>query len=212
MFKKIFIKLCNSRNEAPSSVCMKLGLSSAAFSKWTDTSIPREATLQRIADYFGVTTEYLKGEETQKENAPELRPNATFIDQKKVYWVPLFESVSAGFGATANNEIVDYLPRFIHDATEASQTICIRVRGDSMYPKIEDGDIITVHKQDAVDSGSLAVVLLDNEEALVKRIEYGATWVELQSINPMYKPLRFNGADAERIRILGVVKTITKEV
>lgn len=61
MFKKIFIDLCNKNNEAPSIVCMKLGLSSSAFSKWNDESVPRRATLQRIADYFGVDVSYLTG-------------------------------------------------------------------------------------------------------------------------------------------------------
>lgn len=70
MFKKIFIYLCNQKKEAPSAVCMKLGLSNAAFSKWTDESIPRRATLERIADYFGVTVDYLLGKEEEKENAP----------------------------------------------------------------------------------------------------------------------------------------------
>ena len=66
MFKKIFIDLCNSRKESPSAVCMKLGLSNAAFSKWTDETIPRRATLQRFADYFGVSVNYLLGNETSK--------------------------------------------------------------------------------------------------------------------------------------------------
>ena len=63
MFKKIFIDLCNERKEAPSTVCVKLGLSNAAFSKWTDESIPRRATLQRMADYFGVSIDLLLGKE-----------------------------------------------------------------------------------------------------------------------------------------------------
>lgn len=63
MFKKIFVDLCNERRESPSAVCMKLGLSSATYSCWTDESVPRRATLQRMADYFGVSVERLKGEE-----------------------------------------------------------------------------------------------------------------------------------------------------
>lgn len=59
MFKKIFIDLCNQKGESPSSVCRKVGITPATFSGWTETTIPRQATLQRIADYFGVTTDYL---------------------------------------------------------------------------------------------------------------------------------------------------------
>ena len=125
--------------------------------------------------------------------------------------IPLFENVSAGFGTLAINQVVDYIPLYFTSAAEAAETICIKVRGDSMFPKIEDGDIIQVHKCDSVDSGTIAVVLLDGEEGLVKRVEYGAAWLELHSINPMYKTMRFNGPDVNRVQILGEVKLIMKK-
>ena len=70
MFKKIFIDLCNSKGESPTAVCKALGLSAATFSCWTDDSVPRRATLQRMADYFGVTVDYLLGKE-KKPSEPE---------------------------------------------------------------------------------------------------------------------------------------------
>ena len=59
MFKENFIRLCNEKGIAPTVVCTSVGLSDAAFSKWTDQSVPRRATLMRIADYFGVTVDDL---------------------------------------------------------------------------------------------------------------------------------------------------------
>ncbi len=59
MFKKNFIKLCNQKGIAPTVACQAIGLSSAAFSKWDETSIPRRATLQKFADYFGVSVDSL---------------------------------------------------------------------------------------------------------------------------------------------------------
>ena len=64
MFKTIFTKLCNERGESPTSVCLKVGLSNAAYTAWTEDSVPRLATLLKIADYFGVSTDYLLGRET----------------------------------------------------------------------------------------------------------------------------------------------------
>lgn len=61
MFKENFIRLCNERGEFPSVVCKKIGITPAAFSKWTDESVPRRATLMKIADYFGVSVSYLLG-------------------------------------------------------------------------------------------------------------------------------------------------------
>ena len=61
MFKENFIRLCNQKGESPSSVCRKVGIAPATFSCWTSESVPRKATLLRIADYFGVSVSYLLG-------------------------------------------------------------------------------------------------------------------------------------------------------
>lgn len=63
MFKKKFIDLCNKSNQSPTYVCKKIGLSNAAFSQWSDNSMPRQATLQKISDYFGVSVDYFLGKE-----------------------------------------------------------------------------------------------------------------------------------------------------
>lgn len=70
MFKEQFIKLCNEKGVAPTVVCQSIGLSNAAFSKWGDESIPRRATLQKLADYFGVSVDYLLGN-AEKEKPSE---------------------------------------------------------------------------------------------------------------------------------------------
>lgn len=64
MFKENFIRLCNQRGVAPSAVCSAIGLSNATFSCWTDDSVPRRATLMKIADYFGVTVQDLLREDS----------------------------------------------------------------------------------------------------------------------------------------------------
>lgn len=211
MFKQNFIKLCALRNKSPSSVCKSVGITPATFSCWTDESVPRKTTLLKIADYFGVTVEDL----LKEEELTPARPSSDTLyplEQQNVRMIPLFESVSAGFGAAAVDEIVDYIPAYIPDAQEAAETIFIKVHGDSMFPKIEDGDVIQVHKQESVDSGSIAVVLLDGEDGLVKKVVYGETWIELHSVNPMYKTQRFNGRDVLRIRVVGLVQKIIKDV
>ena len=133
-------------------------------------------------------------------------------DQSHIFNIPTYNSVSAGFGALATDEIIGYTPLFLEHIAEAEETICIQVKGDSMFPKIEDGDLIQVRKQTSVDSGSVAVVLLDGEEGLVKKIEYGKDWIELHSFNPMYPIMRFSGADVQRISVVGLVKKVIKNL
>ena len=59
MFWKNFILLCNKKGIAPNAACAEMGYSTAIATKWKNGSVPRSTTLQKIADYFGVTPEYL---------------------------------------------------------------------------------------------------------------------------------------------------------
>lgn len=167
--------------------------------------IPRSMVV-RLAKVLDVSPSYLMGWD-EPESA-----NVSTVYHDSIRMVPVFESVSAGFGARADEQVIDYCPFLIASESEAEETIAIRVTGDSMSPKIEDGDIIRVHCQDSVDSGSIAVVLLDGEEGLVKRVEYGRDWIELISINPYYPPRRFEGEEVLRIRVVWLVKGVFRAI
>ncbi len=170
--------------------------------------------LETMADFFNVDMDFLLGKTSVINEAfTNCEPsNISYIIKDDIYSIPLFGSVSAGFGAYASDEILDYIPTVIRNPYEAKETLAIRVTGESMYPKIEDGDIIVVHKQDSVDSGSIAVLLLDGDEGLVKKVEYGHDWIDLISINPEYPPRHFKGSEVTRLRVLGLVRQIIKTV
>ena len=186
-------------------LCDDLKFKYSTVSEWLSGSkYPRIDKIEALADYFGVSKSVLIEEKSTPVS------NISGLLQSYVRMVPVFESVSAGFGAYASNVVIDYTPIYIPSAYEAENTICVRVKGDSMYPKIEDGDIIQVYKQDSVDSGSIAVVLLDGDEGLVKKVVYGKDWIELHSINPMYPVMRFTGEEILRIRVVGLVRKIIK--
>lgn len=212
MFWSIFYKLCVDNNTTPNGVAMKLGYSSAAASHWKKSpNPPKREALEKIANYFGVTVDYLLGKD-EKPAPPRQEPSnigAVFSDLRII---PVFESVSAGFGAYADNHIVDTMPLIIHSEYEAAETICIRVTGDSMSPLIEDGDIIQVHRQESVDSGDIAVVLLDGEEGLVKKVEYDTEWIDLISENPAYRTRHFEGEEVMRLRVVGKVRRVIRDL
>lgn len=71
MFKQNFVRLCNKNKKSPSSVCVEIGITPAAYAQWSDKTVPRRATLQKIADYFGVTVESLLSDQPdRKEKSP----------------------------------------------------------------------------------------------------------------------------------------------
>lgn len=62
MFWQRFVELCTSQKLTPNAVAAKLGFSNASTTHWKQGATPRDSTLARIADYFSVSVEYLKGE------------------------------------------------------------------------------------------------------------------------------------------------------
>ena len=186
------------------------------ISKWeTGYQTPVMSTIICLAKFFEVSIDYLNGTENLSRHQFRTIPSESItILDGKIRKIPLFESVSAGFGCFANTQVIDYIPLMIDSDDEAQNTICIKVSGNSMYPKIEHGDTIVVHKQSSVDNGCIGVFLIDNEEGVVKKANYiyGEDWLELISLNPEYMPRRFDGPEVERVKTLGLVKKVIKNI
>lgn len=159
--------------------------------------------LEPLAKALGTTPAYLMGWE-----------GATVVaaSTDNIYMRPLYDSVAAGFNVLAQNTVVGYIPTQIMSPSEQEQYIWVNVVGDSMSPLIDDGSKVLIKLQESVDSGQIAVVLIDGEEAVVKRVVYGEDWIELQSVNPYYPPRRFEGQEVRRIRVMGLVKEVSKSI
>lgn len=192
---------------------LELGLSLRELAERTGLSC---STIQR---YETGATEKLplekakllaKGLETTVEHLLGLDgSNLEAASEANVYLIPVFDSVSAGFGCYADSSAVAYYPAPIMNPADAENYLWINVRGDSMSPKIEDGDRILVRRQDTVENGSVAVVMIE-DDAVVKKVKYGRGWLELHSFNPYYPVRRFEGSELEIIRIVGLVKEVSK--
>lgn len=72
MFWNTFVSLCNKQHKSPNAVCAELNFSTATATKWKNGATPRDTTLQKIANYFGVTTDYLLGAGTASEFNPRV--------------------------------------------------------------------------------------------------------------------------------------------
>lgn len=176
-------------------------VNNSTASRWEtgDINNMRRDKIQKLASILGITpAEIVLGEKPNVDiNSPI--PFST----KNMVMLPVFETVSAGFGSCADSHVVAYEPAFGN--YNKDENCWIIVKGDSMSPKIQDGDYILIQKQSSVDSGDIAVVLVDGEEGVVKKVVYDESHVDLISINPKYKPRTFSGEDLKTIRILGKV-------
>ena len=183
------------------------GLSKGTLSKYENNKQePLVSVVTNLTEILDVSSDYLLG----RSDNPNPEEAATVSADDNVHNIPVFNSVSAGLGRLADSTPDDFVPTFLPYGANPEEYVRINVSGDSMSPLIDDGSQILVRLQPSADNGSVAVVLVDGEEAFVKRLNYGINWVELESINPYYPARRFENSDTSRVNVLGVVKEITK--
>lgn len=211
IFAQNLTNYMNKKNIDRYDLCEALDLKYSTLSEWISAKkYPRIDKIEKLANYFNIPKSALIEKQLDVDIIPDVSNISEVIPNSKIYQIPVYESVSAGFGAYASDCVIDIIPIVIDNPHDVADTIAIRVSGDSMYPKIEDGDIIVVRKQDSVDSGDVAVMLLDGYEGLVKKVIYDETWIELHSFNPMYPVRRFDDEEVLRLRVVGKVLKIVK--
>lgn len=118
--------------------------------------------------------------------------------------LPVLGRVSAGLGTDAREEVIGY--ETVEPKYGTGEYFCLQVKGDSMSPRIDHEDIVLVKKQDYVESGELAIVIVDNEDGLIKKVEYGKDCLKLISFNMQHYPERvFEKDEINRVKIIGKV-------
>lgn len=175
-------------------VSVKLGVDRSTYAKYeTGQSEPNFETVQILAEMFGVSVDFLIG------NAPKKTSGGVLI--------PVLGDVAAGIPIEAVQDVVDY--EEIDAAMAATGDFFgLRIKGTSMEPRIREGDVVIVRKQEDADTGDTAVVLVNGDSATVKRIKKepdGGLW--LLPNNPAYDPQHFSPAEvaATPVRIIGRV-------
>jgi DNA-binding helix-turn-helix protein len=190
-------------------VAEKLGVSPATIYRYESNDIAnmRIDKLEPIAEVLRTTPAYLMGweeNENKKIKISDSMPVGSLVP------VRLIASVRAGYGglavATWDGEY-EMIPEFMLKGYSPNECVLFKVKGDSMYPRILDGDKIVVHEQSSVDSGDTAIVVYNGDEGTVKKVNYvtGEDWVELIPNNPEYPIRRIEGIDLEECRVYGKV-------
>lgn len=103
-FWERYVRLCMEKGKSPNGVAKELGLSSGSVTAWKNGKTPHSTTLHKIADYFGVTVNYLLGKTEQKEKLPE--SNEEFIEMVR----QLNKTKGQAFFCGANGKVIDVPP------------------------------------------------------------------------------------------------------
>lgn len=174
-------------------VANALNISVQAYSHYeTGRREPDFNTLTRLANFFNVTTDYLLGKDIK--------------DNNKGVKIPVLGVVPAGVPIEAIEKILEY-EEITPEMAKSGEYFGLKVKGDSMSPNILEGDILIVRKQEDANSGDICVVMVNGDDATVKKIKKDPKGLTLIPNNPAYDVTYFTNEEIVSIpvRIIGKV-------
>lgn len=174
-------------------VAHAIGLTQNGYSYWENgkAKIDKDQML-KLAALFEVSVDYLLGN--------------TATPTSTGWRVPVLGDVAAGIPIEAITDIVDY-EEIDAALARTGEFFGLRIKGDSMEPRMKEGDVVIVRQQDAADTGDTVVVLVNGDSATVKKIKYGPDGITLLPTNPAFDPLFYSAAEVEQlpVRVIGRV-------
>ncbi len=171
-----------------------IGISQNGYSDWeTGKNRVDARSLGRLAELYGVTVNYLLGIDENDAPAKGVR-------------IPVLGSVAAGIPIEAIQDIVDY-EEIDADMAAAGEYFGLRIKGSSMEPRIREGDVVIVRRQEEAETGDTVVVLVNGDSATVKRIKIEPNGIALIPNNPAYDTRFYSAAEVELlpVHIIGKV-------
>ncbi len=179
----------------------RLGINKSTVKRYEDGVTRRItiATYEKLAEVLDTSVIYLmEGIEDKKEAVSFLKPQIT------MHPIPILGIIRAGNPVIASTDILGYT--YIQD-NNFEDFFALKVKGDSMdLVNIKEGSVVVCHKQNYIENGDIAVVLIDNEDATVKRVYMEGEVATLmpQSSNPENKPIIVNLKE-QSFKIMGRV-------
>lgn len=163
------------------------------------SNIPSDK-IEAMAEILKTTPAYLMGWEEETVLPPNIEPLGSM--QK----IPLVGQIACGIPILAEQNIEDYVDLPGHIRADFALTC----KGESMIGAgIRTGDIVYIRKQEEVENGQIAAVMIGNDEATLKRVYTKPGVVQLVAENPNIAPAIFIGEEAEKIHIVGLAVAYT---
>ncbi|TCL61733.1 LexA family protein [Allofournierella massiliensis] len=203
MFPQRLKQLRKEMGLSQKSLSEHLGVTQQAVGKWeTGRSSPDPATLARLAELLETSADYLLG--ISEQPAEPAAPSLPYGESP----IPVIGTVRAGYGSLAFEE--DYGVEYACVKDPESYFYLV-VKGDSMEPRIQDGDLALVHRQPTLENGDLGVMVFGEGEGTLKKYIQRGNAVILQPFNPAYEEKVIRGEELNQLFIAGkVVETRAK--
>lgn len=191
-------KAITLRNIKPIELSEKTGIDKSKISSYMSGRYKaKQDGVYLLAQALNVSEVWLMGYDVPMESIPIKK-----IDKIKI---PVLGKVKAGYDYLAQENIIGY--ESIDNVSDPENYYALQVTGDSMEPLFSDGDIAIVHKQDDFDSGNTCIILVNGDEATVKKVVKMDDGIDLIAMNPYYPVRHFtkNEMDEIPVKVIGKV-------
>ncbi len=201
-FQNRLIEAMKAAGKRATDLSRETGLSKARISQYVNGKyIPKSDAILLLSEVLGVSPLWLMGEDVsaEVEATPPLPSNLTPLHLRRY---PVLGEIACGRPILAEE---DRDGSYV-TATETEADFCLTAKGDSMInARIFDGDQVFIQQTEMVDNGEIAAVVVEDDEATLKRVFYypEEQKLVLAAENADYEPLVFVGEELNHIHILG---------
>lgn len=163
---------------------------------------PRQSKLYILGQALKVNEAWLMGYDVPMHQKGIVEPNSS--SQIKV---PVLGTVRAGLPMEAVENILDY-EEISEDMARQGDYFALQIKGDSMEPRIKEGNVVIVRKQPDVESGEVAIVLVNGDEATIKKVQKFNGGINLVPSNPAYEVKTYSNDDIESLPVSIIGKVV----
>lgn len=182
-------------------VAKRIGVGRTTYLKYENGENRPTRKLKELSRLFGVTTDYILANDVEKA------VESNFYQSDKAVRIPVLGYIAAGIPISAIEDILDY-EEISASMAATGEYFGLKIKGHSMEPKFSEGDVVIVRRQDSVESGDIAIVLVNGDEATVKKIKILDSGIILIATNTaVYEPHYYSGQQIKElpVQILGKV-------
>nr|WP_295684368.1 XRE family transcriptional regulator [uncultured Lachnoclostridium sp.] len=133
-------------------------------------------------------------------NSQEITLSLKKIGKRKSIQIPVLGYVRAGIPLEAVEDILDY-EEISEEMAHNGEYFALKIKGNSMEPRINEGDVVIVRKQEDIESGDIAIVLVNGSDATCKKVIKHDMGISLVSFNQNYEPMMFSNNEIQKIPI-----------
>lgn len=189
MFPEVLKKLRKEHKLTQRQLANMLYVDCSAVTKWeTGKANPDFEKQQKLAQIFDVSLDFLLGR-SDIQNPYNTADESSF--DRRMIKVPVLGYVAAGIPIDAIEDVLDYEELSADEFNPNYDYFALKIKGESMTPKIQNGDVVIIRCQPDVESGEIAIVCVNGEEATCKKLKKHDNGISLVSINPDFEPMFF---------------------